>query len=123
MRLKEKDGTYRTFVRISVEDNLTVPICVTGTKFPFGSLTSLETEAITVVNNEKEQIIWSVAPVSMIQEQEFDIKAFLKEVMEEKTKWRKLGAVLGIKELPDMLATRWLAELTSEEGVMRAMSF
>jgi hypothetical protein len=57
MRLKEKNGTYRTFVRMSVEDNLTVPMCVTGTKFPFGSLTNLETEAITVVKSEKEHII------------------------------------------------------------------
>jgi len=57
IRLKEKEGTHKTSVRIKEEDILTVPICVTETSCPFGSLTNLEMVAVIVVKKEREQTI------------------------------------------------------------------
>jgi hypothetical protein len=66
IRLKEKDGTHKTSIRIKEAEIITVPISVTETSWPFGSLTNLEVVAVIVVKNEREQTIWLVAPVSII---------------------------------------------------------
>jgi hypothetical protein len=46
IRLKEKDGTHKTSVRIKDAEILTVPICVTEASWPFGNLTNLEVVAM-----------------------------------------------------------------------------
>jgi len=65
MRLKEKEGTHKTLVKIKLAEILTVPMCVTTAELPFGNLTFLVTREVIDVRNETEQTIWSVAPVSM----------------------------------------------------------
>ena len=36
-QIKMKEGTRKTFVKINEEENLIVPMCVIGTKSPFGN--------------------------------------------------------------------------------------
>jgi len=57
IRLKEKAGTHRTLVRIKEAEILTVPMCVTETNCPLGSLTNLEMIDVMVVKKEIEQIM------------------------------------------------------------------
>jgi hypothetical protein len=38
-RLKVKEGMHKTFSRVIKFESLTVPMCVTGISYPFGSLT------------------------------------------------------------------------------------
>jgi hypothetical protein len=57
IRLKEKAGTHRPLVRIREAEILTVPMCVTKTNCPLGSLTNLETVDVMVVKKEVEQIM------------------------------------------------------------------
>jgi hypothetical protein len=57
IKLKEKEGTHRTFVRVKVAEILTLPICVTSAELPFGNLTFLETIEVIVVRKETEQTI------------------------------------------------------------------
>ena len=57
IRLKENEGTHKTFVRVKVAEILTLPICVTAAELPFGNLTCLETIAVIVVRKEIEQTI------------------------------------------------------------------
>jgi hypothetical protein len=52
IRLKEKDGTHKTSVRIKDAKILTVHICVTEASWPFGSLTNLEVFLLIVLKNE-----------------------------------------------------------------------
>jgi hypothetical protein len=67
MRLKVKEGTHKTSVNVRLAEMTTVPVCVTGTTKPFGSLKNVETTAVIVVKRDGQLIIWSVAPVSIIQ--------------------------------------------------------
>jgi len=67
IRLKVKEGTQRTSVKIKESENLTVPICVTKANWPLGNLTYEDTTAVIVVKWWVELTIWSVALVSMIQ--------------------------------------------------------
>jgi len=52
MRLKEKEGTQSTLVRIRCSEILMVPIWVTLTSSPFGKVTEVETVAVMVVKKE-----------------------------------------------------------------------
>jgi hypothetical protein len=67
-RLKVNEETQRTFVKSNESEIFTVPICVTKATYPLGNFTSEETTAVMVVKNLIELTIWSVAPVSIIQE-------------------------------------------------------
>ncbi len=67
IRLKEKEGTQRTLVKIKESENLTVPMCVTKANWPLGNLTWEDITAVIDVRWWMELTIWSVAPVSMIQ--------------------------------------------------------
>jgi hypothetical protein len=49
IRLKEKEGTQRTSVKIKESEKLTVPICVTKANWPLGNLTCEDTTAVIVV--------------------------------------------------------------------------
>lgn len=51
IRLKEKEGTQMTSVKINESENLTVPIWVTKANWPLGNLTCEETTAVIVVND------------------------------------------------------------------------
>jgi hypothetical protein len=62
IKLKEKEGTQRTLVRIKVALILTVLMWVTSAKLPFDNLTFLETIDVIVVRNDSEKTIWSVVP-------------------------------------------------------------
>jgi hypothetical protein len=53
--LNKKEGTHKTFVRVNVALSLTVPICMTAAKLPFGNLTWLTTIEVIVVRKESEQ--------------------------------------------------------------------
>jgi len=86
-RLKEKDGTHKTSIRIKEAEIITVPISVTETSWPFGSLANLEVVAVIVVKNEREQTIWLVAPVFIIHGWLTSLEATGKVEMEEKTEW------------------------------------
>jgi predicted Zn-dependent protease len=65
-KLKEKNRTHKTFVRRRLAGIWTVPIWVTTSNFSFGSLTLVDILAVIEVKREMEQIIWSVATVSII---------------------------------------------------------
>jgi hypothetical protein len=88
MRLNEK-GTQRTSVNIRLSEMNTVPMCVTGTTDPFGNLTKEDTTAVIVVNNEGQLIMWSVAPVSIIQGVDLELKDgdFVKKAKEKTEYW------------------------------------
>jgi hypothetical protein len=57
MRLKGKDGTHRTLVKMKCFEILIVPMCVTKTKSPLGSLTNVDIVDVIVVNKETQLII------------------------------------------------------------------
>lgn len=61
-RLKEKEGTHRTFVSFNLEEK--VPMCVILVVSPIGSSTTVYVIAVIFVNKFIEQIIWLVALVS-----------------------------------------------------------
>ena len=64
-RLKEKDGTHRTLVRVICEESWIVPMCVTTADSPLGNCT-IECEiAVIQVNKLTEQTMWPVALVSI----------------------------------------------------------
>jgi len=67
IKLKEKKGIQSTLVKTKESEILMVPMWVTEACCPLGNLTVLETTEVICVNNDVEQIIWSVAPVSIIQ--------------------------------------------------------
>ena len=54
IRLKEKLGMQSTLSRTKVEDSCTVPICVTLSMSPLGSLTEICTTEVMEVKNAKE---------------------------------------------------------------------
>jgi hypothetical protein len=57
IRLKVKEGTHKTSIKLRVSEIVTVPICVTLAIEPFGSLTWVETTTIMVVNIEEQLIM------------------------------------------------------------------
>jgi hypothetical protein len=57
MRLKVKEGTHKTSVNVRLAEMTTVPVCVTGTTKPFGSLKNVETTAVIVVKRDGQLII------------------------------------------------------------------
>jgi len=57
-RLKANKGTHKTLSMVINFESLTMPMCMTGTSRPLGSL--------TLYKNMVLQIIWSKAPISMI---------------------------------------------------------
>jgi hypothetical protein len=57
IRLKVKEGTHKTPIKLRVSEIVTVPICVTLAIEPFGSLTWVETTTIMVVNIEEQLIM------------------------------------------------------------------
>ena len=67
IKLNAKEDTHKTLVRMKCSEILTVPMCVTETKSPLGSLIDVDKVAVIVVNKETQLIIWSMALVSMIQ--------------------------------------------------------
>lgn len=68
IKLKWNDGMHKTSCRQIEGVSCTVPVWVTRASVPFGNLTEYETCAVILVNNEVQQTIWFVAPVSIIQE-------------------------------------------------------
>ncbi len=56
-RLKEKEGTHKTFVSAKCAEILTVPIWVTRANLPLGNFTLLEMVAVIDVKREMELII------------------------------------------------------------------
>jgi len=68
IRLQENEGTHNTSVMINVFEILTLPICITKSNLPFSSLTCVEITAVIEVKSVIELTMWSVAPVSMIQD-------------------------------------------------------
>jgi hypothetical protein len=67
IRLNEKKGIHKTSVKIKDSEIRTVPMWVNDANWPLGNLIVLETTEFMDLNKEIVQIIWSVAPVSMIQ--------------------------------------------------------
>jgi uncharacterized membrane protein len=57
IRLNAKDNTHKTLVRMSCSEILVVPMCVTETKSPLGSLTNVDKVAVIVVNKETQLTI------------------------------------------------------------------
>lgn len=55
--LKEKEGTHKTFLRISLEDRVMVPMCVTLAVSPLGNSTIVCIIAVMVVNKSLEHTI------------------------------------------------------------------
>ena len=64
-KLKEKEGTQITLVRVMCEESWTDPTCVTIAASPLGNCTIVCEIAIIKVSKSTEQTIWSVSPVSM----------------------------------------------------------
>ena len=64
-RLKEKEGTQRTFVRVICEESWMIPTWVTIATSPLGNWTMVCKIAVIEVNKSTEQTMWSVAPVSI----------------------------------------------------------
>lgn len=60
-RLKEKEDTHRTFVRVNWDNKVTMPmcVCVTLVVSPLGNSTTYWTIAITVVNKLIEHTMYS----------------------------------------------------------------
>jgi hypothetical protein len=67
IRLKVKEGTHMTSVKIKESEIFTVSICVTKAIWPLDNFTCEETTEVIVVKYLIELTIWSVTPVSMIQ--------------------------------------------------------
>ena len=67
MRLKLKDGTHKTLVKVKLEDIWTMPMHITIACSPFGKYTQEWTTKVMVMSWAIEWIIWLVALVSMIQ--------------------------------------------------------
>ena len=65
IKLNEKKGTQRTFVRVICEESLSVPTWVIRAASPLGNLTTVYEIAVKEVNKCIEQTIWYVAPVSI----------------------------------------------------------
>ena len=57
IRLKLKEGTHKTPVKVRVFEIVTVPMCVTLAIEPFSSLTWVDIAAVMVVNIEKQLIM------------------------------------------------------------------
>jgi hypothetical protein len=57
IKLKVKEGTHKTPVKVRVSEIVIVPMCVTLAIEPFGSLTWVETTAVMVVNIEEQLIM------------------------------------------------------------------
>jgi hypothetical protein len=57
IKLKVKEGTHKTPVKVRVSEIVTVPMCVTLAIEPFGSLTWVETTEVMVVNIEEQLIM------------------------------------------------------------------
>jgi len=138
IKLKEKEGTQRS-CKIRCLESLTVPIWVTMAKLPFGNFTREEMVAVIEVNNDIVLIIWSVAPVSIIQEWRLieelcggkceveNTECFMSKETEteaeEITEWtiecfnfeRKEAKEKGMEwePLPPILENKWSWELTT----------
>ncbi len=96
MRLKWKDGTHKTFVKMSEDDNLTVPMCVIGTRLPLGNSTVAWMTKVILIKQEREWTMWSIAPVSRIHELCLMVECDV--VCDEKTKWDKFGVKTGLEQ-------------------------
>ena len=68
IKLNEKEGIQSTSVRTKDSEILIVPMWVTEAYCPLGNLMNLEIAEVILVKNNMEHIMWSVAPISMIQE-------------------------------------------------------
>ena len=67
IKLNEKEGTQRTFVRVICEDSWSVPTWVTRAASPLGNSTTVCEIAVKEVNKCIKQTMWFVAPVSITQ--------------------------------------------------------
>ena len=105
-KLYEKDGTQSTSLRIRFLDIWTIPIWVTGTVFPFGSLTEVFKALVIEVKMSIEWAIWSVAPVSTIHVLS-DIKVET-EALKEKLEFDDIPWVEWAIELEMIFAAWWL---------------
>jgi hypothetical protein len=57
IKLKENGGTQSTIVRVKMAEILTVAMCVSEAKLPFGNMAYLDTTEVTEVRYEIEQTI------------------------------------------------------------------
>ena len=86
--MKEKLGIQRTCSRVRVAETLTVPMWVTLTMSPLGSLIEIWTEEVIEVKKWIECTMWSVAPLSRIQLYELIWEVL---TLEEKTECSREG--------------------------------
>jgi len=56
-KLKVKEGTHKTLVRMRLSEICTMPIWVTEAKEPLGNCTHVETTTVILVKKEGEQIM------------------------------------------------------------------
>jgi hypothetical protein len=54
IKLKENGGTQSTIVRVKMSEILTVAMCVSEAKLPFGNMAYLDTTEVTEVRYETE---------------------------------------------------------------------
>ena len=95
-RLKGKDGTHNTSVRIRCSEILTVPMWVTFANYLLGSLTCVDMVAMIVVYKDTKMIIWSVTPMPIIHVLSVDTWETLVRKdswHEEKTKWDRFKLI------------------------------
>ena len=97
MRLKWKEGTQRTSVKMSEDESLTVPMCVIGTRLPLGNSTVAWIIEVTLVKQEREWTMQSVALVSRIHE--FFLMLECGVVCDEKAEWDKFGVKTGLEHI------------------------
>ena len=102
-RLKEKDGTHNTLMRVRLAEICTVPIWVTTANLPFGSLTLANILVVIEVNNDIEHIIWSVAPVSIIYFEGVIETGGTKEEKTENLESKPIGLRVSEEGIPAIL--------------------
>ena len=67
IKLKEKEGRYKTLCRTKVSERHTIHAMVAMIRFPFGNRMGMEGIDLQAMNKSKELHMWSVAPESKIQ--------------------------------------------------------
>ena len=71
-----KDGMWKTFVRVSDDEQWTVPMCVTGAWEPSSNWTDKLLWTVEYEEkNERDVHIWLEAPKSIIQQEEIQVRA------------------------------------------------
>ena len=113
IKLNEKEGTQRTFVRVICEESLSVPTWVTRAASLLGDSTTVCEIAVKEVNKCIEQTMWSVALVSLTQVS--TPKAFLFITLAEKIECGEQETVPAIaldgKEIALTMWGSWTIEV------------